>query len=302
MQLFLLQLLLILEPILSTIENIWLIRHCDKTINDNNPCCSNYGYDRANNWHEYFERYIDSSPYIYASNYNEEKTCIVNYYYKSNSDCQKSQRMFLTAQAIHDTFNHIKNDVNIDYCTGQYVDLVKSLDDISNKQVIIVWEHKEIVDIINYIGIKLDEWPKDAADEYNVVFMIDINKNQLYYDCYNWEDDDVKCSNVINDWLYKYESISSYYDKINTDENTTRNMLSKEQVDINSIYNFYIGLFFSSCIVIFGICILFFLILLCKKICKENYIHREINKKYKYVRIDETQPLMHVYSAIQNYV
>ena len=93
--------------IINSAKNIWLIRHCDKTNDNQNPCCSNYGYERSTNWYKYFEIYINSSPYIYASNYSEKKQCVTNNYNEINPECQKSQRMYLTAEAIYNSIYNI---------------------------------------------------------------------------------------------------------------------------------------------------------------------------------------------------
>jgi hypothetical protein len=191
---------------------IWLIRHCDKPADKNNSCCSDYGYKHSDNWYKYFKKYISSPPYIYGANYNNEQNqCATdydyNYNYNSKIDCQKSQRMYLTAQAINKSIRFSKDDVNIDYCTGQYKELAKNTRNINNNDIIVVWEHSEIVDIINYFGINLDKWPNIIDDEYSIVFMFDVDHNKLYYDCYQWEAEYVDCSNDVNNWLKKYKTI-----------------------------------------------------------------------------------------------
>lgn len=195
-----------------SLDKVWLIRHCDKTTDSENPCCSQYGYQRADNWYKYFNRYIHpkSSIQIYASNYNEKKQCIANNDYKTNSSCQKSQRMFITGLAINDKMTPGQK-INIDYCIGEYKELVDTIESSDFNEDIIVWEHKEIVNIINRLGIGLSDWPDSASEEYNVVFMVDYNKQRLYYDCYNFIDGTHSCSDQISSWLKKYDSISSYY-------------------------------------------------------------------------------------------
>jgi hypothetical protein len=117
--------------------------------------------------------------------------------------------MFLTSLYIFNTFTNIQY-LNIDYCIGDYKDLTKNAYKQEYNDVIIVWEHDEIIDIINYIGIDLKKWPNDI-EGYNIVFMIDIDSNKLYYDCYNFENNNIVCDKKTNDWLKKYEHIDNYY-------------------------------------------------------------------------------------------
>jgi len=282
-----LHLILFLDPVLSTFHNIWLIRHCDKPSDKTNPCCTNYGYDRANNWYNYFNQYIESEPYIYASNYNEKKQCTVSNYYISDSECQKSQRMFLTAQAISDSINYMKDDVNIDFCTGQYADLIDTTNTIKNNDIIIVWEHTEIVDMINYIGIDIEKWPDDANHEYNVVFMIDMNDQPtLYYDCYNWENRDTICSPVIDKWLKKHDRISYYYRKYGIESDHRYMLTTPSTITNDNCSALFINVFkVTSFVTIFG---LFIFVL--KKLIDFIKSKHPVSRKYKYVRIsDETQ-------------
>jgi hypothetical protein len=194
-----------------TLKNLWIIRHCDKGNHNSDPCCNINGYERSKNWYNYFNLYIKNNCYIYGANYNNDDNdkCININGYQTNKNCQKSQRMFLTSLYIFYTFENIQN-LNINYCIGDYKDLTKSAYKQEYDNVIIVWEHDEIIDIINYIGIDLEKWPNDI-DGYNLVFMVNIDSNKLYYDCYNFEDNNIICDKKTNNWLKKYEHIDNYY-------------------------------------------------------------------------------------------
>lgn len=280
MILLILCILVILNVTAST-KHVWLIRHCDKPNDKESSCCSSYGYKHANNWYKYFEKYITSSPYIYGANYNEEYQCTEYHNYNYDRNCQKSQRMYLTAYAIHESFYYSKNEVNIDYCTGQYKELSKSVSNINNDNVIVVWEHSEIIDIINYFGINVNKWPNNLDDEYNIVFMIDVDSSKLYYDCYQWEADYTYCSNDIIKWLNKYTKISDYYEKKNYKNYT----LTTSNALLPNFYQKHISIFNIFFIVIINIILICFFLFFKKQYDVRNYMGR----KYKYVVIPETQ-------------
>jgi len=264
-----------------SLDHIWLIRHCDKTNDSDDPCCSQYGYQRADNWYKYFSKYIHlkSSIQIYASNYNEKKQCIANNDYKPNSSCQKSQRMFITGLSINDKMTPGQK-INIDYCIGEYKDLVDTIESGSENEAIVVWEHKEIVNIINRLGIALSDWPDSASEEYNVVFMVDYNKQRLYYDCYNFIDGTNKCSDQISSWLKNYGSIESYY-MLDMERSMLVNITYSSLMNYSGT-NSYILMF----LLVFGLC--------CGSFCLGVYLYyknacRKINK-HTYVELVPLQP------------
>ena len=61
-------------------------------------------------------------------------------------------------------------------------------------------------------------------------------------------------------------------------------MISQFKVDLQNVYNFYIGLFFSVLIVITGAGIIFLTIFFCKK-CYQHCCKQ--NARFKYVEITE---------------
>ena len=202
------------------LERIWIIRHCDKPKQISNPCCSNIGYDRAKNWHLYFQKYFTKKNIIeiYSSNYNEKKVCLKdnNYQLNPNKSCQKSQRMFLTANYIQENlkqkYNVFKKN-NLNYCVGEKNKLLKNIfknDDILT-DIVLVWEHKEIVKIINEFGIHLSKWGNKYMDEYSIVFLIDVRTKQLYYDCFDFVNNKTDCSEDIELWLNNFQKINILY-------------------------------------------------------------------------------------------
>ena len=76
-------------------------------------------------------------------------------------------------------------------------------------------------------------------------------------------------------------------------------MISQFKVDLQNVYNFYIGLFFSILIVIAGAGVIFLTIFLCKKCymrcCKQN-------ARFNYVEITEVQPLVNQINNISDYL
>jgi len=265
----------------SSFSLVWLIRHCDKTSDSEDPCCSQYGYQRADNWYKYFDKYIHrkSSIQIYASNYNEKKQCIANNDYKPNSSCQKSQRMFITGLSINNKMTPGQK-INIDYCIGEYKELVDTIESSNSNEAIVVWEHNEIVNIINKLGISLSDWPDSASEEYNVVFMVDYNKQRLYYECYNFIDGTNTCSDQINSWLQKYDSIKSYY-TLDMERSMMGNITHSTLMNYSGP-NSYILMF------------LLVLSLFCASFCMWVYLYykntcRKVNK-YTYVELIPLQP------------
>jgi hypothetical protein len=93
----------------SNIKRIWIIRHCDKPKNKKNPCCSSVGFQRAEQWHHYFEKYFDSKSkiQIISSGYSENKNdnCILSKQNTNHPQCKKSQRMWVTANVLNQTLS-----------------------------------------------------------------------------------------------------------------------------------------------------------------------------------------------------
>jgi len=208
-------LLFLFVKLFNSLDRLWLIRHCDKTNSISNPCCSEIGYERAKNWHNYFIIYFNKKSILklYSSNFNEKKVCINNILYKPDYNCQKSQRMFLTAYFLQEKLKKyytFKENINVDYCVGEKNKLVNSiLDNYKVSDVILVWEHKEIIDIIRHFQIEIKKWKNKFENTYNLVFMIDIKTKQLFYDCFDFVKNNTYCSNDINIWLNKFNRISN---------------------------------------------------------------------------------------------
>lgn len=195
----------------KSIERLWIIRHCDKPNSNSNPCCNKIGYERSNKWYIYFSKVFDKTNQIqiYTSNYNEQKICTINpkFQHKPNKHCQKSQRMFLTAYAISQTFmnNGITNtyhntEINNIFCVGESEQLISHL--LHRRDVtdaLIIWEHTEILDMIRRFNIKIRKWPNKHI--YDIVFLLDIKSNKLFYECFDYLTNNTKCPSKVDLWL-----------------------------------------------------------------------------------------------------
>ena len=236
----------------SSVDRIWLIRHCDKPNNSVSPCCSQLGYERSDNWFYYLDRYLkkNNNIIIYSSNFNEKKICIpyVNKHHEANRNCQKSQRMFLTAYSIQNKLTkndyHVKKYINSNYCIGDKIKLLENI--INNKSIkdaIVVWEHKEIIEIIRNFNISIKKWKNKFKDEYDLIFLIDNINKQLYVDCFNFVTNGTKCKKDLEIWFQDFNKIPMYY------ENNLY-LTSIELGYTNKIYKLLNYLFFTFCLYI----------------------------------------------------
>ena len=230
-------------------DKIWLIRHCDKPNSETNPCCSELGYERAKNWHHYFKMQFNKKSIVklYASNFNEKKVCVNNILYKPDSTCQKSQRMFLTAFYLREKLNNhllFKEDINSHYCIGEKNKLINNILNNHNvSDVIIVWEHKEIINIIRYFGINIKKWRNKFQNNYNIVFMIDLKTKQLFYDCFDFIKNSTTCPDNVNKWLYNIKKI----------DNSFNDLILHTSLSSNFSFNLSYGFFLIILIILFSL-------------------------------------------------
>ena len=160
-------------------ERLWIIRHCDKP-DGNNPCCSQTGYQRALFWSQYLSDKITNSSTVYfiSSGSSSHKKCSSNR--TIDTRCQKSERLALTSSIIRKNL-YLPSLISKDFCVGDTNKLLKAINQSTQTDVILVWEHNEILEIIHKLGWRLKKWPKE--DEYNIIFLIE--NNHLYYDITN---------------------------------------------------------------------------------------------------------------------
>lgn len=229
-----------LSSCFENLKRIWLLRHCDKPLEYTNPCCNKIGEERTFGWIHYFIPIFTEKNKIefYTSNFNNnnnEKHCVlenINYY--SNDRCKSSQRMFFTSYHIQYSFMNVCNKninnknckehndrwiinpkINNNFCTGESKLLMNTImkNNHDNTDIFIIWEHKEMIDIIRYFGIKIDKWRRKYGKHYDIIFMIDVPNKKLYYDCYNYSTIVIKCLPEIEEWLKPFGRIYTDYFK-----------------------------------------------------------------------------------------
>jgi len=241
------------------VERLWIIRHCDKPFdlassNDQNNCCSDIGYQRAEKWHLFFDKNFESRNLIqmYASNFDYSESCRTfeqNYMSSQPKNyCQKSQRMYLTAYYIKENLENLKHNVkssiDTEHCIGEVHDLLYSINNNNHiSDAVLIWEHKEIIDIIRKFDIDINEWTHDYKDVYDIVFMIDLKKKKLYYECYDYRDSSMQCIPVIKSWLKHYDHIQTYKSMIQSSREDNI-ILVYLVICIASIVGFMIYLFY----------------------------------------------------------
>jgi len=250
----------------NALERIWIIRHCDKDNNSGN-CCNKHGYKRALSWNKYFSYYIREKFIIYTADFylkTNAKTnlCIdynnnynINYNNNYNLNCQKSQRMYITSYLLCKSMFNCLN-INNNYCVNQIKELIIEIKKQKINDIIIVWSHREIITLINKLGINnIKKWSSDI-DGYNVIFMITINNgnkinankinvDKIYYDCYNFETNTLNCNKQIeNKWLSNIPKISNYFNNnfegfeiVNNINNITSDYFNSTSIPRNKTNN-----------------------------------------------------------------
>jgi hypothetical protein len=121
--------------------------------------------------------------------------------------------MFLTATIMKEQLNINTNiNINFDYCIGYAKQVIKRVcNNIFITDAIIVWEHKEIIDIIRSFDISIKKWKNKYSNNYDIVFMIDLKTKQLFYDCFDYTINISSCSKNIEVWLNNFDKIENYY-------------------------------------------------------------------------------------------
>lgn len=233
---------------------IWIIRHCDKPKHDKtNRCCSSNGILRIKNWINYLRPKINPNNkiQIIGTNYKDSKLNCVN----DNPEtiikyCQKSQRMFQTSYELYDSFSKIYPNIVWSYeayCVGDHKKLVKNIyldsEIKSYDDIIINWEHNEIPKIIGEFDISIKKWPNHLHRNYDLIFMIDMDNQELYYDCYDHTNNKSICTSDIQKWLGEYKPINLYYAKNLRIQKQNQNHISNSDQIVLIVCLSLIGLF-----------------------------------------------------------
>lgn len=188
---------------------IYIIRHCDKPDN-NDDGCNPDGYDRAKMLVGFSGDCIwsndkcnnicsgkgDGGFWINELG-NQKPIALLAPVSKNDKDddinvvgkCTSSNRCCLI---LNPTASYYEMKINQDssgnnykfFCDdngaemGQYI--LKN-PDFDNQIVIVAWEHKDIPNLINALGVKpkLAKWPKSASDRFDLVFKVDISQKTV---------------------------------------------------------------------------------------------------------------------------
>ena len=191
-------------------------RHLRTTNTSTTDCCSDIGYSRNEGWARFF-LYETEFPQIYASNYNHNNNqmCmpIPDDIITHKKTCQKSQRMVLTAATIHQTM-HLTAPINTDYCIGEAPALIREIHKSKSKNIIVVWEHNEIVEMIRYLGFRIPQWPHQLRNVYNIMFLYE--NDRLHYGCYDYLNNTITdCDWRVSRWLTDIPRLTNKTQSIN---------------------------------------------------------------------------------------
>ena len=184
-------------------KTIYIIRHCDKPP-ENVDGCNSIGYKRAlllaglngtcdqnlntcnNNcsgtfnggfWKSILGNDIPTSIYAAISKNDNDYNKI-----KNTQKCTSANRCCLILNPTASLYNKEINGDGALFCDNEGKKMAKYILEQKNNDdgiVIVAWEHKNIPDMINEFGItpKLQDWPKDASERFDLVFKVDFINN-----------------------------------------------------------------------------------------------------------------------------
>jgi hypothetical protein len=182
-------------------KRIWFLRHCDKP--PHLPCCSDIGYQRIHHWSDFFlkQQLQQLQPQqqqwqMVASSYHPQKKCTPYNIYppsgkKGRHSCPKSQRMWLTASILQEDLLqrglHMDPLLVDDFCVGQTKPLLQHiLTSMTASDVIVVWEHHEILTMIHHLLERKQphRWQQQYGKMYDAVILYDVHAKQAFYACW----------------------------------------------------------------------------------------------------------------------
>ncbi len=187
-------------------KTVYVIRHCDKP-DANVDGCNDIGYQRAlllaglngscehnlttcNNkctgtfsGNGYWDKELNGQKplRLLAPLSKNDKPNSQNTF--QNQKCTSSNRccLILNPTAVH--YNMTINQDGKYFCDNQGADIgsyILSESKFNNGIIIVAWEHKDIHNLINALGVdpQLSKWPKDASNRYDLVFKVDFVNNK----------------------------------------------------------------------------------------------------------------------------
>jgi hypothetical protein len=187
-------------------KTVYIIRHCDKP-DANVDGCNDIGYQRAlllAGWNGSCEHNLNTcnnkctgSPNgngywdkelkgqkptkLLAPLSKNDKPNSQNTY--NNQKCTSANRCCLILNPTAARYNLTINEDGKYFCDNQGADIGKyilSEANFNNGIIIIAWEHKDIHNLINALGVdpQLSKWPKDSSDRFDLVFKVDFINNK----------------------------------------------------------------------------------------------------------------------------
>lgn len=143
-------------------KTVYIVRHCDKPDDDNDPCCSQKGCQRSAALVPFFNRLLTKSPrYLIGPGYQGISACK-----------QRSQRAIQTLMPLSQFYNiPILNR----YCTEQTQEQARDILCMNTSDtIIIVWDHDHIASLIGYLlnyadPIIIHDYPSHRFD---IIFRI----------------------------------------------------------------------------------------------------------------------------------
>ena len=190
---------------------VYIIRHCDKT-DDKDDGCNDDGYNRAKmlvgfngncNWtNDNCNNQCSGGTFtggFWAKELgNQKPIALLAPLSKNDKDedksvvghkCVSSNRCCLI---LNPTAAYYGMQINKDpsgnnytlFCDDRGADIGKYIlnnKDFDNQIVIVAWEHKDIPNLINALGVQpnLPKWPKNASDRFDLVFKLDLTQNTV---------------------------------------------------------------------------------------------------------------------------
>lgn len=211
-----LALLLALLQSAQSLKTVFIIRHCDE-LDDSNPCCSLFGYERAGNWNRLFDGALQGQNvtiYSPGAKYDSTTVCKPNIAITNTATCQKSQRMAMTARIIRYNLNSYA-DMEMNYCSGEYAQVVSDITKAAKtvENALVVWKHSEIVNMINLWNVPLTPWPTTLDERFDLVFQLTFASNTdtnptLSYNCFDFQNNVLQCDAAVQEWLQSYPTFS----------------------------------------------------------------------------------------------
>lgn len=202
--------------VVVALKNLYFVRHCDK-INDSDPCCSSLGYQRANAWSTLLDSLLlGKEVSIYSALADYDTLCRPNVFYDKDKDCQRSQRLAVSAMYLNYNLNSSAT-MQLDYCVGDYQKIVNDIteDAKTMNRGVVIWQHDEIIDMLRSFNVKnITDWPVELSNEYSIIFQLQFASDSdkypiMTYNCYEFQYNRLHCSDSVVAWLGQFPQFNA---------------------------------------------------------------------------------------------